>query len=148
MGLATHSVGNPEPMSGGERVEEGSEDRDQKGIIRIQGTPVSRGKSESRACVVREVSDAESIRSGDILICEITDVGWSPYFPLIRGLVTELGSMLSHGAVVAREYGIPAVVNVRDATSHIRTGDWVCIDGDTGGVSFMHSDDGHPLPTS
>ena len=59
---------------------------------------------------------------GDILVVNYTDVGWSPYFPLISGLVTEIGGLLSHGAVVAREYGLPCIVNVRKATSLLKTG--------------------------
>ena len=60
---------------------------------------------------------------GDILVVNYTDVGWSPYFPLISGLVTEIGGLLSHGAVVAREYGLPCIVNVQKATSLLKTGE-------------------------
>lgn len=63
-----------------------------------------------------------SFQAGDILVVVFTDVGWTPYFPLIAGLVTELGGLLSHGAVVAREYGIPCVVNVPGATVKISNG--------------------------
>ena len=66
------------------------------------------------------------------MIASYTDVGWTPYFSGISGLVTEIGSTLSHGAVVAREYGIPAIVAVREVKNHIRTGDTLTIDGKKG----------------
>lgn len=69
---------------------------------------------------------------GDVLICRYTDVGWSPYFPLISGLVTEMGGLLSHGAVVARECGIPCIVNTPAATDMLQTGDMVILNGTEG----------------
>ena len=62
---------------------------------------------------------------GDILITVSTDIGWSPYFPLLGGVATELGGLISHGAVVAREYGLPCVVGVEGATSIFKNGDFV-----------------------
>ena len=70
-------------------------------------------------------------QAGDVLIVNCTDVGWSPYFPLVAGLVTEIGGLISHGAVVAREYGIPCVVNIPDATVIIQNGRTLT------GVSFV-----------
>ncbi|WAQ94147.1 PPS-like protein [Mya arenaria] len=76
---------------------------------------------------------------GDVLIVSYTDVGWSPYFPLIAGLATELGGLVSHGAVVAREYGLPCVVNVPDATHAFHSGDYVHLDGTNGAIhSVIH----------
>lgn len=98
----------------------------------LQGMPVCRGKAKGRACVIKSLEDAHKIEEGDILVCRYTDVGWSPYFPLISGLVTELGGLLSHGAVVARECGIPCIVNTPNATDHVKTGDIVLLDGTTG----------------
>ena len=108
---------------------------DNKTSFTLIGMPVCRGKTEGRACVIRNLEDGDQILEGDVLICRYTDVGWSPYFPLINGLVTELGSIMCHGAVVAREYGIPCIVDVTNATDHFKTGDRVVIDGTAGKVS-------------
>ena len=72
---------------------------------------------------------------GDVLITISTDIGWSPYFPLLGGVVTELGGLISHGAVVAREYGLPCVVGAEGATLAFQSGDQVVIDGTLGTVS-------------
>ena len=103
----------------------------------LDGMPVCRGKASGRACSVQTLEDADQIVEGDILICRYTDVGWSPYFPLINGLVTEMGGLISHGAVVAREYGIPCIVNVTNATELIKTGDMVTLDGTLGTISKL-----------
>jgi len=102
----------------------------------LVGKPVSRGKVTGRARVVETLDEAAGLRAGEILIAPITDVGWTPYFSLIAGLATDVGSAVSHGAVVAREYGLPAVVNLRVATSRFRTGDLVTLDGDRGTLSL------------
>jgi phosphohistidine swiveling domain-containing protein len=96
------------------------------------GKPVSRGTVTGRARVVETLDEAAALEAGEILIAPITDVGWTPYFSLIAGLATDVGSAVSHGAVVAREYGLPAVVNLRVATSRFRTGDTVTLDGNRG----------------
>ncbi len=98
----------------------------------LLGKPVSRGRVTGRARVVHTPEQASALQAGEILIAPITDVGWTPYFALIAGLATDVGSAVSHGAVVAREYGLPAVVNLRSATTRFRTGDWVTLDGDRG----------------
>lgn len=76
----------------------------------------------ARACVITDLSEAKSIQHGDILITHCTDIGWSPYFPLLGGIVTELGGLISHGAVVAREYGLPCIVGAKHATHVFHTG--------------------------
>lgn len=98
---------------------------------------VWRGKATGRACSVQTIEDADQILEGDILICTHTDVGWSPYFPLINGLVTEMGGLISHGAVVAREYGIPCIVSVTNGAELIRTGHMVALDGTLGTISKL-----------
>jgi len=98
----------------------------------LVGKPVSRGSVTGRARVVETLEQAAALEAGEILIAPITDVGWTPYFSLIAGLATDVGSAVSHGAVVAREYGLPAVVNLRVATSRFQTGDLVTLDGDQG----------------
>ena len=103
------------------------------------GKPVSRGSVTGRARVVETLAEAAELQAGEILIAPITDVGWTPYFSLIAGLATDVGSAVSHGAVVAREYGLPAVVNLRVATSRFRTGDLVLLDGDRGTLERVES---------
>jgi pyruvate,water dikinase len=80
------------------------------------------------------VQDADRLEPGRILVTRQTDPGWASVFFLVKGLVVERGGMLSHGAIIAREYGIPAVVGVAHATRLIRNGDTVRVDGDLGMV--------------
>lgn len=102
----------------------------------LVGKPVSRGIVTGRARVAETLEEAASLQAGEILIAPITDVGWTPYFNLIAGLATDVGSAVSHGAVVAREYGLPAVVNLGVATSRFRTGALVTLDGDRGTLAL------------
>jgi phosphohistidine swiveling domain-containing protein len=118
--------GRPLPMEPAPAVPDGE--------LALAGKPVSRGVVEGTARVVRTLEEAAAIRPGEILIAPITDVGWTPYFNLIAGIATDLGSVISHGAVIAREYGLPAVVNLKTATRTFRTGDRVILDGDRGMV--------------
>ena len=103
----------------------------------LQGRPASRGVVEGVVRVAHTLQEAAALEPGEILVTPITDIGWTPYFSLIGGLVTDLGSSVSHGAVIAREYGLPCVVNTRQATSFLATGDRVRLDGDTGSVSLL-----------
>ena len=96
------------------------------------GRPVSCGVVEGRARVATTLEQAAELQPGEILISHITDIGWTPYFSLIGGLATDVGSAVSHGAVIAREYGLPAIVNLRVATKVINTGDLVRLDADKG----------------
>lgn len=89
---------------------------------KIQGMPVCGGSVLNRACVITDVSEAHMIQQGDILVTHATDIAWSPYFPLLSGIVTELGGLISHGAVVAREYGLPCIVGAKKATQIFQTG--------------------------
>jgi phosphohistidine swiveling domain-containing protein len=107
---------------------------------RVTGTSVSRGVVVGTARVVRTPAEAEALVRGEILIAPITDVGWTPYFTLISGLVTDIGSEVSHGAVVAREFGLPAIVNTRYATQVFQTGDRVLLDADRGLVELCDGD--------
>lgn len=108
---------------------------------RVTGTSVSRGVIIGTARVVRTPEEAEALERGEILIAPITDVGWTPYFNLISGLLTDIGSAVSHGAVVAREFGLPAVVNTRYATQVFQTGDRILLDADRGRVALADSHD-------
>ena len=79
----------------------------------------------------------ETIRPGEILVARFTDPGWTPLFINARGLVMEVGGMMTHGSVVAREYGIPAIVGVHEATSILKTGQQVRVDGNRGIVELI-----------
>ncbi|MCB1689531.1 MAG: hypothetical protein KDI33_13640 [Halioglobus sp.] len=103
----------------------------------LHGRPASRGVVEGIARVAHTLAEAAELQPGEILITPITDIGWTPYFSLIGGLVTDLGSAVSHGAVIAREYGLPCVVNTRDGTRFFRTGDRIRLDGDKGLVEAL-----------
>jgi phosphohistidine swiveling domain-containing protein len=87
--------------------------------------------------VLTEVQQACELSAGDILVTRQTDPGWAPAFVAIRGLVLERGGMLSHGAILAREYGIPTVVGVAGATARIPDGATVQLDGDQGVVALV-----------
>jgi phosphohistidine swiveling domain-containing protein len=100
----------------------------------LTGIGCSPGTVEGIARVLSDPSEAHMLRPGEILVALHTDPGWTPLFLSCKAVVTEIGGFLSHGATVAREYGIPAVVNVRGATSMIRAGDWITVDGSKGTV--------------
>lgn len=103
----------------------------------LHGTPVSSGKIKARVRIIHRLEDADNLQRGEIMVASFTDIGWTPYFSIISGLITEIGSPLSHGAVVAREYGIPAVVGVKGARSVLTNGEFVLLDGDRGIVERM-----------
>ncbi|XP_055939045.1 putative phosphoenolpyruvate synthase [Argiope bruennichi] len=98
----------------------------------MKGTPVSQGIAKGYARVALNINEASHLKPGEILITHSTDIGWSPYFPIIAGVVTEIGGLISHGAVVSREYGLPCVVGLQEATRKFRTGDYVLLDGKKG----------------
>jgi phosphohistidine swiveling domain-containing protein len=100
----------------------------------LHGRPASRGVVQGIARVAHTLAEAAQLQPGEILVTPITDIGWTPYFSLIGGLVTDLGSSVSHGAVIAREYGLPCVVNTREGTRFLKTGDLIRLDGDKGTV--------------
>lgn len=124
-------VGKPEPITLDDTVAE-------NGTV-LSGAPISRGEVKGRARVVRCVDDARKLSDGEIMIAAFTDIGWSPYYSVIGGLVTEVGSALSHGAVVAREYALPLVVNVNNATNIIKTGDFISLNGSKGTVTILET---------
>jgi pyruvate,water dikinase len=98
----------------------------------FRGTSACGGVATARASVLEGVADAHRLGSGEILVTRQTDPGWAPVFCLIGGLVIERGGMLSHGAVIAREFGLPCVVGVPDVTRRIPDGALVTVDGDAG----------------
>jgi pyruvate,water dikinase len=102
----------------------------------LAGSPVSAGTVEGRARVIVKLEEAK-MEKGDILVAPYTDPAWTMLFPLAAGLVTEVGGLMTHGAVVAREYGIPAVVGVENATSKIMDGQKIRVDGTHGFVEIL-----------
>ncbi len=102
----------------------------------IVGLPVSSGVIEGRARVILNMEDAD-LEDGDILVTSFTDPSWTPLFVSIKGLVTEVGGLMTHGAVIAREYGLPAVVNVGNATKLINDGQKIRVNGTEGYVEIL-----------
>lgn len=102
----------------------------------LVGMPASAGVVEGKARVILSPERA-SLREGEILVAPHTDPGWTPLFQSAKALVTEVGGLMTHGSVVAREYGIPAVVGVDDATRKIRDGQWIRVDGNRGYVEIV-----------
>jgi rifampicin phosphotransferase len=100
------------------------------------GLPVSAGTIEGRARVILDMAEAE-LEPGDILVTAYTDPSWSPLFVAITGLVTEVGGLMTHGAVIAREYGLPAIVGVKHATRLIRDGQRIRVHGTDGYVEIL-----------
>ena len=102
----------------------------------LVGLAVSAGTVEGRARVIHDMSEAD-VEAGDILVTACTDPSWSPLFVAIAGLVTEVGGLMTHGAVIAREYGLPAVVGVEQATRLILDGQRIRVNGTHGYVEIL-----------
>lgn len=102
----------------------------------IVGLPVSSGVIEGRARVILNMENA-NLEDGDILVTSFTDPGWTPLFVSIKGLVTEVGGLMTHGAVIAREYGLPAVVGVENATGLIKDGQQIRVHGTEGYIEIL-----------
>jgi pyruvate,water dikinase len=100
----------------------------------VSGSPASAGRATGVVRVVRGPDDFDSLQAGEILVAPLTAPAWTPLFARAAALVTDVGSVASHAALVAREYGIPAVVGTGDATARLRTGIRVTVDGSTGNV--------------
>jgi len=102
----------------------------------IAGLAVSSGVIEGRARVILDMVDAD-LKDGDILVTSFTDPSWTPLFVSIKGLITEVGGLMTHGAVIAREYGLPAVVGVENATKMIRDGQMIRVNGTEGYIEIL-----------
>ena len=107
--------------------------RKQKGNL-IKGVAASPGTVTAPACVLRGVEDFSMMKPGDVLVAAITTPAWTPLFARAAGVVTDVGGPLSHGSIVAREYGIPAVLGTGIATQRIHNGQLITVDGTRGTV--------------
>jgi len=110
----------------------------------IVGLAVSSGVIEGRARVILNMEDAD-LEDGNILVTSFTDPSWTPLFVSIKGLVTEIGGLMTHGAVIAREYGLPAVVGVENATKRIKDGQRIRVNGTEGYVEILYQSENYKI---
>jgi pyruvate,water dikinase len=122
------------PPEIGERHKDGPKAAPAAGALK--GIGCSPGRVQARAKVVRKLEEASKVEKGDVLVTIFTDPGWTPLLGRVAAVVTETGGILSHAAVISREYGIPAVLAVNGATSRIQDGDTVIVDGTHGTVEI------------
>ncbi len=133
---AHHALTPPRVLTSDGEALTGAYRRDDAPAGALIGVPVSAGAVEGRARVILDMADAD-LEEGDILVTPFTDPSWSPLFVGIAGLVTEVGGLMTHGAVIAREYGLPAVVGVEQATRLIRDGQRIRVHGTDGYVELL-----------
>ena len=107
------------------------------GDVELHAIGASPGVVEGRVVVVENPAAPGDLDEGDVLVCRTTDPSWAPLFFLVSACVIDVGGAMSHGAIVARELGIPCVINTRDGTARLRTGDHVCVDGSAGTVRVL-----------
>jgi pyruvate,water dikinase len=100
----------------------------------LKGYAASAGRVTGRACLLRGPDDFGKMQAGDVIVAVTTTPAWTPLFAMASGVVTDIGGPLSHGSIVAREYGIPAVLGTRIATQRIPSGQVVTVDGTKGTV--------------
>ncbi|MEU4704586.1 rifamycin-inactivating phosphotransferase [Nonomuraea dietziae] len=131
-----HALTPPRVLTSDGEAITGAYRRDDVPAGALIGLPVSAGTIEGRARVILDMAEAE-LEAGDILVTAHTDPSWTPLFVAVSGLVTEVGGLMTHGAVIAREYGLPAVVGVVDATRLIRNGQRIRVHGTDGYVEIL-----------
>ncbi|MFJ2197107.1 rifamycin-inactivating phosphotransferase [Streptomyces violaceusniger] len=131
-----HALTPPRVLTSDGEAVTGAYRRDDAPAGALIGLPVSAGTIEGRARVILDMAQAD-LEAGDILVTAFTDPSWSPLFVGIAGLVTEVGGLMTHGAVIAREYGLPAVVGVERATRLIRDGQRIRVHGTDGYVEIL-----------
>jgi phosphohistidine swiveling domain-containing protein len=101
----------------------------------VHGAPASPGLATGAVRVIRDLTEAERLRPGEILVAPLTTPAWTPLFRIVAGVVTDVGNAMSHTSIVAREYGIPSVVGCGDATARLTVGQRVMVDGAAGTVT-------------
>jgi rifampicin phosphotransferase len=131
-----HALTPPRVLTSDGEAVTGAYRRDDVPADALIGLPVSAGTVEGRARVILDMAEAD-LEAGDILVTTFTDPSWSPLFVGIAGLVTEVGGLMTHGAVIAREYGLPAVVGVDQATRRIRDGQRIRVHGTDGYIEIL-----------
>jgi phosphoenolpyruvate synthase/pyruvate phosphate dikinase len=131
-----HALTPPRVLTSDGEALSGAYRRDDVPAGALTGLPVSAGTVEGRARVILDMAQAD-LEAGDILVTTFTDPSWSPLFVGIAGLVTEVGGLMTHGAVIAREYGLPAVVGVEQATRLIQDGQRIRVHGTDGYVEIL-----------
>lgn len=128
--LPEHSQGRPRPLSAAEQEA-------RRGVRTLRGIAVSPGRVTARARVITDPKSTPGFEPGEILVAPVTDAAWTPFFVTASAIVVDVGGQLSHGSIVAREYGIPGVLNVGEGTRVIHTGQLITVDGDRGTV-YLH----------
>ncbi|MGW0614790.1 rifamycin-inactivating phosphotransferase [Streptomyces sp. NPDC002788] len=131
-----HALTPPRVLTSDGEAVTGAYRRDDVPAGALVGLAVSAGTIEGRARVILDMAEAD-LEAGDILVTTFTDPSWSPLFVGIAGLVTEVGGLMTHGAVIAREYGLPAVVGIQQATGLIRDGQRIRVNGTDGYVEIL-----------
>ncbi|MFG2533007.1 rifamycin-inactivating phosphotransferase [Streptomyces sp. NPDC048516] len=131
-----HALTPPRVLTSDGEAVTGAYRRDDVPAGALIGLPVSAGTIEGRARVILDMAEAD-LEAGDILVTTFTDPSWSPLFVAVAGLVTEVGGLMTHGAVIAREYGLPAVVGVDQATRLIRDGQRIRVHGTEGYIEIL-----------
>jgi pyruvate,water dikinase len=120
-----------------ETIESWASQTDVADEMQVRGHAASPGVVEGVARVLRDVNEIGEVREGEVLVCPVTAPSWGPVFGKIAAAVSDIGGTMSHAAIVAREYGLPAVVGTGQATKRIATGQRVRVDGDRGIVQIL-----------
>ena len=110
---------------------------------KLKGFPASFGIVKGRVKILNHPNEIKNIEQGNILVVKTMDIGWTPAFGKIGGLITEIGGTLSHAAIVAREYGVPAIVNVPFATQMLKNNSEIILNADTGVIKVLDGEKKH-----
>jgi pyruvate,water dikinase len=118
---------------------EGTVDEGGRSDGSLRGLPISAGYAEGPVCLLLSPNDMKKVKRGDILVAPVIDPGMAPLMGLAAGLVVEMGGTLSHGAIIAREYGLPALANVQEVTHLLKDGERVAVDATAGEIKRLKS---------